>query len=330
MLDNTGRIISWNMSAERMMGYGAKEVLGKNYSIFFSKEEIRQEVFIKALAMAAQKGGFTAEGIRVRKDGSHFWARVFITRVREGKRGATFFVLVTQDITQQKAREKKREEYIGIASHEMKNPITTLALYSELLAKGLQLESDKKNLHMLRDMQTQTARLTRLVEDLLVVSKLESGTLELRKEVFNPSALVTMVIRDFQNSAPTHKIICKKGTLGFQVRADRARIVQVLINLLTNAVKYSPRSNKVLVRVGARKNKCIISVEDFGTGIGKKDQRKIFTRFFRGDDTAVVDVAGTGLGLYISREIMKRHHERLTMKSVVGRGTTFSFTLSSS
>jgi PAS domain S-box-containing protein len=327
MLDNNGRIISWNMSAERMIGYTSEEVVGKNYSMFFSKEEIRRKISGKALAITLKKGRFMAEGIRVRKDGSHFWARSFLTLVEGGESGVTLFVLITQNIARERALEQKRDEYIGIASHELKNPITTLSLYSELLAKRLELDRDKKNLHMLHDIQSQAARLVTLVDDLLIVSKLEGGgTLELHKESFNPNAFVIKIIRDFQKSHPTHKIICKEK-ISYRVRADKDRIAQVVINLLTNAVKYSPRANKVLVRIGRGQNKCVISVQDFGAGIAKKDQRDVFTRFFRTDDAEVGNVAGSGLGLYISKEIIKKHHQRIWVESVVGKGTTFSFTL---
>lgn len=326
MLDDEGRIINWNMSAERLIGYTSEEVMGKNYSIFFSKEEIRRKVFKKTLSIAAKKGGFTAEGIRVRKDGSHFWARSYITLVRAGKRGATFFVLITQDITQQRAVEQRRDEYIGIASHELKNPITTLSLYSELLARRLQLDGDKQNLLMLRDIQGQAARLVTLVDDLMIVGKLEGGRLELHKEVFNPHVLIEKVIRDFHTSNPLHKVTCTGG-VGRDVRADKDRITQVLINLLSNAIKYSPKADKVSIHIGRRLNKCTISIQDFGPGIAKKDLREIYTRFFRTNDTVAGNVAGSGLGLYISKEIIKTHHERLWVKSIEGKGTIFFFTL---
>lgn len=328
MLDRDGRIIGWNAGAERLTGYTSKEVVGKNYSTFISKDEERHNVFKKTLAIAAAKGEFTAEGIRVRKDGTHFWARSFITPMKEQDGSIKFFVLITRDITREHTREQKREDYIGVTSHEMKNPITTLSLYSELLAKRLELDRDKKSLHMLRDIQSQAARLVTLLDDLLIASKAEEGTLEIHPEVFGPNLFVTDIIRDFQKSAPTHKIICTGG-LGGQVRADKSRITQVLINLLTNAVKYSPRAKKVFVRIGRRKNKCVISVQDFGPGIGRNDQRKIFTRFFRAGSAVVGTISGSGLGLYISKQIIKKHHEKLWVESTKGKGSTFSFTLSS-
>ena len=326
MLDRGGRIIGWNKSAERLTGYMAKEVIGKNYSCFTSKEEVQRRVFKKALAIASKRGHFTAEGIRVRKDGSHFWGRTLITPMNNRDGSFKFFVLITMNISREREVAQKREEYIGIASHELKNPVATLSLYSELLAKRLELDRNKENLRMLRDIQGQTARLTALINDLLVVGTMGQGTMELHKEIFDPRTFAKHIVRDFQNTTLTHKITCTTtGT--HDVRADKERISQVFINLLTNAVKYSPGEKRVIVRVAEIRGKCLISIQDFGPGIKKADQSKIFTRFFRSAGAEAGNVSGSGLGLYISKEIIKMHRERLTMKSVVGRGTTFAFTL---
>src|SRR6185503_12694360 len=163
MLDATGRIVGWNASAERLTGFSAKEVIGKNYSIFISKDEARHKVLRKALSIAAKKGSFVTDGIRVRKDGSHFYARSIITAVKETTGNIHFFAVITRDISREKEVELQKEAYIGIASHELRNPIQTLSLYSELLGQRLELDSDRKNIHMLRDMQGQTARLVTLI-----------------------------------------------------------------------------------------------------------------------------------------------------------------------
>ena len=181
---------------------------------------------------------------------------------------------------------------------------------------------------MLRDMQGQTSRLVTLVDDLLTVNKIDGGgTLELHLETFDPNIFLKKLVRDFQSSTRTHKIIFT-GTVSHEVRADKARIAQVVINLLANAVKYSPRANKVLIHIARDRNKCVISVQDFGSGIAKKDQRDIFTRYFRADDAHTGNVAGAGLGLYISKAVIKAHHQRLLVKSIEGHGATLSFTLS--
>jgi PAS domain S-box-containing protein len=328
MLDKNGRIIGWNLSAEKMTGYSSADVLGKNYSMFISDEERKSNVIKKILRVVVRKGQYTAEGIRTRKDGTHFFARSNITALKEADGKIKFFVLITRNISAERETAQRRDEYIGIASHELKNPLTTLSLYSELLHKGLELEGNKRNLGILRDIQGQTTRLVGLVDDLLIVSKIESGTLELNTEVFNPNTFVAQLVKVFQKNVHSHKIICK-ARLVRQVRADKNKISQVLINLLTNAVKYSPRADKVVVHIEQKASKCVISVQDFGAGISKADQRDIFTRFFRAHDAEAGNIAGAGLGLYISKEIIKRHNQRLFVKSTKGKGTTFSFTLSS-
>ena len=327
MLDGAGNIISWNAIAEGMLGYSAQEVIGKSYSSFFTKEDIRRKIFKKSLATAAKKGRVIVEGIRVRKNGSQFWARSFISLVKQGRRGVPFFVLITQDITHEKAIEDRREEYIGIASHELKNPIATLSLYSELLAKRLELDRDKKNLQMLRDIRGQAGRLVTLVGDLLTVGKLEGDSLELHKEAFNPKTFFGSMVRDFQQSTTSHKIMFSAG-LARPVRADKERIAQVFINLLTNAIKYSPQGGKVHVRIQYQKNRCVVSVQDFGLGISKKDQQEIFARFFRTGEAVTRNISGLGLGLYIAKGIMKKHRERLWVESTQRKGSTFFFTLS--
>jgi len=326
MLDEGGNILSWNMSAERLMGYKAKEIIGKNYSIFFSKDEIRRNVVKRALTSTVRTGRYSADGIRIRKDGSHFWARSFITPVRQGKKGPMQYVLITQDITKARAIEQKKEDYISIASHELRSPIQTLSLYSELLGHRLSLDTDKENLQTLRDMQGQTARLVALIDDLLLVSKVEGDGMELSREKFDPFLVLRKILADYKDFSSAHKIILQ-GHKGRLVRADKNRIAQVFINLLTNAVKYSPHADKIVVRVTRKNGKCVVSVQDFGSSISAEDQRQIFTRFYRAKSAGAANVSGVGLGLYISKEIIKRHRERLWVKSVIGKGTTFSFTL---
>ena len=326
MLDHQGRIVGWNLSAERSTGYAASEVLGKSYAMFVSKAEMRDNILKKALSTAARTGQFIAEGIRVRKDGSHFFARSILVPMKEKLGHVRFFVLMVQDISKGRALEQKREEFINIAAHELKNPITTLSLYSELLAKRLELERDKKNLYMLRDIQSQATRLITLVDDLLVVGKIENNKLELHKEIFKPAPFIKKTLVDFQSHTSSHRIIFS-GACERLVRADKGRVAQVLINLIANAVKYSPHARKVEVLLRARNGKCIISVQDHGTGIEKKDQRQIFTRYFRASDAEAGNIAGSGLGLYIAKAIMKKHRERLWLQSVPGKGSTFSFSL---
>jgi PAS domain S-box-containing protein len=329
MVDHAGRIVSLNTITEKLLGYELSEIEGKSYSTFFSKQSQHRKKFAPALAIATKKGNSVTEAIFLRKDGSHFWGRLTITAVRNNRNNRNiglYFVFTLQDISREKALESRQQEYVGIASHELKNPITTLSLYSELLERRLQLHRDKKNLGMLHDIQAQAGRLLGLIDDLLIVSKLGGGTFELHKTVFNPDVLIRKVIKDFKNSATKHRIIYRP-IVRKEVLADQERIAQVLINLLTNAIKYSPLATKIVVHAKCTKGKYIISIQDFGPGITALDQRHIFSRFFRTRDVDAGNISGSGLGLYISREIIQKHRGTLSVKSSVGKGTTFSFTL---
>ena len=325
MLDREGTIIGWSKSAERLTGYVTAEVLGKPYAQFTAAEGIRERAFSSLLLVSIKKGFSVFKGIRTRKDGSHFFAESFITPMNDTAGAFSFVVLMARDISQEYVEEQKREEYIGIASHELKNPVATLSLFSELLAKGLELDRDKKNLRILRDIQGETARLASLIDDLLVVGTIESGKLILHSEAFELDPFVRRVVERFRTTSAHRIQIIKKGS--YRVRADKDRIAQVLINLLTNAVKYSPADTHIAVRIEKREGKCAISVRDFGVGIAKKDQKDIFTRFFRADAGRAGTVAGVGLGLYISKEIIRRHRQNLLVKSALGKGATFTFTL---
>ena len=178
----------------------------------------------------------------------------------------------------------------------------------------------------MQNINKQTDRLTSLINDLLNTSKIQAGKLLLEKKAFNLSELVAKTVVDFQYVTETHQII-KEGEMKEQVFGDQSRIEQVLANLITNAVKYSPKADKVIVRVRTDKKNAIVSVQDFGFGIEKRDQAKVFERFYRTNDKEEMSVAGFGLGLYISAEIIKGHHGKIWVESAKGKGSTFYFTL---
>lgn len=327
MLEHDGTIITWNKSAQLLTGYAEHEALGKKYATLMIGGSADRASFAKALIATSRKGLSMLEGTRERKDKSTYWASTFITRIDGSPSARSGFVLVSQDISEARRVEQKREAYIGIASHELRNPITTLSLYSELLARELEQNHDKKNLRMMRDIQSQTARLVTLIDDLLIVNKLEGGKLSLDKQTFDIVPVMKKILKDFRVLSPGHRIVLSSPER-CMVTADKNKIAQVVVNLLTNAIKYSPNAAIVDVTIRMCKKKCEVAVRDFGNGIDSKDLASIFTRFYRTKDAESSHTSGSGLGLFISREVLKRHRERLWVKSAKGKGTTFFFTLS--
>ena len=179
---------------------------------------------------------------------------------------------------------------------------------------------------MLRKMDGQINKLTVLINDLLDATKIEGGKLQFNEEIFFIDDVVDEVIEEVQRTASTH-IITREKQPGARVKGDRYRIGQVLTNLLTNAIKYSPGADKVIVSTCAGHDKVICSVEDFGIGIPENQQQKVFERFFRVLGDKLQTFPGVGLGLYISAEIIRRQGGRIWLESRPGKGTTFSFNL---
>lgn len=226
-----------------------------------------------------------------------------------------------------KAREAitARDNFITAASHELKTPITSLGLYLQILGKEIKKKTNGQKEYYLQKMQTQVLRLSNLIGDLLDASKINVKKLTLRKETFDLDALVHETVSDVAVITEKHEIVIN-GKIHSKVQADKYRIYQVLVNLLTNAIKYSPQADKVIITLKNEKKKVLVSVRDFGIGIDIKNQRKIFDRFYQVDKEQKT-FPGLGMGLYISHNIIKRHGGELTIKSERGKGSTFTFTL---
>lgn len=218
-----------------------------------------------------------------------------------------------------------RDEFISASSHELKTPVTSLKLYTQAL-KSRYYQKVPGLTPYLNKIESQTNKLIKLVNDLLNVSRLQHGKLDFHMRKFNLLKLIKETVDIVQETKPTHKIIIK-GTLKRQVYGDKFRISQVLINLLTNAIKFSPKMDEVLVNVVDGNQAAIISVQDFGIGIIKLHQKKIFTRFYRVSGTNEITYPGLGMGLYITSEIIKRHNGTLVVDSEKGKGSVFTFTL---
>lgn len=244
------------------------------------------------------------------------------TRVYPSNDGLSVYF---SDVTQRKKLENQKDEFIAVASHELKTPITTIKGYAQILEKHFSEIRDTKASYFLSNINTQIDRLVALINDLLDVTKIQAGKLNFYIKEFDLDNLIRKIIIDFQYIIDKHEII-KKGEIKKKVFADEYRIGQVLINLITNAIKYSKEGNKIIVGVKSNNNKVTVSVKDFGIGIAKRNQAKIFDRFFRlGERTS--SSSGFGLGLYIAKEIVERHHGKIWVKSQKGKGSTFYFTL---
>ena len=219
-----------------------------------------------------------------------------------------------------------QERFIGKVSHELRNALTTMKATTQLLNKRGEQEHDETLLRLCQRMDRHLTQATNLISDLLDRTQILQDTFELRKKPVRLDALVAEAIDDFQTTTQTHRLLfaCQDRVC---VYADEARIGQVLINLLTNAVKYSPLANQVRVSVAKEQAQAIVQVQDFGIGIAADHIEHVFEQFYQVPEALKHAHSGVGMGLYLSCEIVKQHQGQMWIESKPGKGTTFSFCL---
>lgn len=242
------------------------------------------------------------------------------------KNKTELILLAIEDITKQQDAQLKKDEFVNIVSHELKTPLTSMKVFVEIVQKRLADMGDKKDIYLISKVNNQVDRLTNLINDLLSLGRIGEGKLNLLKKKVDLDALIKRIVIDYQYTTEKHTIV-REGEISVKVLCDEHSIEQVLTNLITNAIKYSLRSDKIIVKVTRTKNEAIVSVQDFGEGIAKKDFPRVFERYFRADNKKEDIIEGFGLGLYITSEIIKRHNGRIWGESKPGKGSTFYFAL---
>jgi PAS domain S-box-containing protein len=257
---------------------------------------------------------------RLRKsDGVYRWHLGRALAFTENKKIVKWFGTNT-DVDDQKRLERQKDDFIGIASHELKTPVTSLKGYTQVLQVMAQRSNQPKYVDLLSKMDAQLNKLTDLIGDLLDVTKIETGRLHFNLTEFDFDMLVDDVVESLQLTTEKHTLI-REGKTKKNIYGDRDRIEQVMNNLISNAIKYSPHSKKIMIFSSVRKDLIEFCVQDFGIGIPKDKQEKVLS----GPNTHTFP--GLGLGLYISSEIVKRLDGRIWVNSNAGKGSTFCFSL---
>ena len=303
-----------NAAWEKQFGYALSDVRGKNPRVLHSGRtppEVYQKMWKK---LRLGKIFQSDEIVDRRKNGSHFNLLTTVFPMKSS--GRLHFVQILDDITRRKRVEKLRKLFLRTAAHDIRSPLQILRLMTESLGQPVQSE---ENIH---DMQTEISRVDRLTQTLLDASLFETGKMRLNLGSVDLSALVTQAI---------HAAAAKGRSIQFNdhgkmvVHVDPDRISQVIRNLIENAIKYSPKQRDIVVSMTKKNNRVITSIRDRGNGIPASQQKKIFNAFYRIKSASAV--AGSGLGLYIVKQIVQAHHGKISVDSKVGKGSTFSFTL---
>lgn len=267
---------------------------------------------------------FTFEVRLLSKEGKYKWFGVKGEPVFDEGNKIVKWVGAYTDIHEQKIKEEKKDEFISIASHEMKTPLTIAKSNLQMLERTLDKSNAQAALHTKKAIQS-VNRLNELIAELLDVSKIRLGKLNYTITDFDFNEMVDSTVENMQPTSPNHTII-KSGKIDGNVTGDKERLQQVIINLLTNAIKYSPGSDKVFIHLEQQNETLIVSVKDTGIGIAKQSLDKIFEKYHRVEEHSI-HYQGLGIGLFISHEIIQRHNGKLWAESEPGKGSTIYFTL---
>jgi PAS domain S-box-containing protein len=332
-LDNAGRVHTWNSGAERVFGYAEGEIVGQHVSILFTPEDRQAGVPEKELETAATTGHAGDDRWHLRKDGSRFFVSGVVTPIHDHTGALKGFTKVARDITERKHAEeslheadRRKDEFLAILSHELRNPIAAIRSAVEL-ARTPGAGDQVAWCHEVIDRQA--GQIARLTDDLLDVSRIAQGKIELRPE---PADLAELIARAAEVARP---LIERKGhRLDLDVPddlpgvvVDPARFEQVLVNLITNAAKYTENGGRIAVAVEPRPGEVIIRVSDTGVGISPEMLPRIFDTFIQVDDSRSRSEGGLGIGLTLVRRLVELHGGRVWAESEPGRGSVFSLSL---
>jgi PAS domain S-box-containing protein len=357
MLGPNGHFVSWNIGAERILGYQEAEIIGQPFEHIFTPEAIERGQPEQVLRTAVAEGFSKENRWHIRKDGTHFWAQCVMTPLRDENGNLRGFSKIMQDITERKLAEEERnqlllreqaaraqaeaanrskDDFLAIVSHELRTPMTAILGWAGMLQTGM-LDEDRVS-DAIETIERNANSQMQLIEDLLDISRIVQGNLSLNFSSINLVEVIADAIEVVQPSADNKNIQleCVLDTPVELIRGDSDRLQQVVWNLLCNAIKFTPNGGRVEVRLSvvsdseqqATDNYAQIQVSDTGKGISPDFLPYVFERFRQADSTSTRSNKGLGLGLAIARHLVELHGGTIQAESAgIGQGATFTVML---
>jgi PAS domain S-box-containing protein len=345
--DLDGIVTSWNKGAERMFGYTAEEMIGRSgEALIPNGDETSPQTRI---ASVVEMGEGRFEATRKRKDGTLIDIEVTMSAVRNEAGEVVGVAAIAQDITDRRRVEQEREqftlelevrneqlleldrlkdEFVALVSHELRTPLTSIRGYLELVLDGEAGDVTDEQRQFLGIVERNANRLLDLVGDLLFLAQIEAGKLSLEVGAVDLAAVAAESVETARPLAEDKEITLTLATSPLPLLAgDGARLAQLLDNLVSNAIKFTPEGGRVDVRASSARGNAILEVRDTGMGIAAEEQEHVFERFFRTSRATEQAIQGTGLGLAISKAIVHAHGGRITLASAEGEGSTFHVTI---
>lgn len=319
------KILQINLALVNLLGYDKKEeLIGKAILDYAPDDCHKHWKLLQGKLWEKSLPSFSLETCLIRKDGTIVWCQV--TSILFQDNGETFGYTIIEDVSERHNLRSQKEEFISIVSHELKTPITTLKASLQLMSRKMKADPIVNDdiFRLCDNAERNVLKLTHLVDDLLNSSKIDHGQMSLNKSTFTLADVIEGCCTHIRLEGKYN--IIYTGDHSLKVTADHYKIDQVLVNLVNNAVKYAPDSLDILIHVEKIPGFIKVTVTDHGDGILPENIPKLFERYYRvGSENHYA--SGLGLGLYISAEIIKKHHGNIGVDSVVGKGSSFWFTL---
>jgi PAS domain S-box-containing protein len=334
MLDPEGHVASWNSGAARIIGYTPAEIIGRPFTCFYPAEAAEHGAPQQDLKEAMKQGSVETNGLRVRKDGSRFWANVVICTVFDLEGQLRGFSQVTRDLTERKQYEELAEsqqrthEFLAMLSHELRNPLAPLKTSVDLLRMR---DIADPVVERARDViGRQVQHLTRIVDELVDVSRITSGRITLTNETLDVESLIARTVETVRPllDSKRHTLVLNPPPQPVSIQGDLARLTQALVNLLNNAAKYTPEEGRIEVEVESFEEQVAIHIRDNGIGITAELLPRVFDLFAQGQRPLDRSDGGLGVGLALVHRILSLHGGAVKARSEgPGRGSEFVVTL---
>lgn len=331
--DEFGKITRVNPAAEAILGYSEDDLKGEWFprKIISLDEDGRPvRLMDRPVTRAFLTGMSVSEKMHYkRKDGSSVAVSVSVSPImfEDKPIGA---IEVFRDITQEEEIDRMKSEFISLASHQLRTPLSAIKTYSHMLSDGFMGDVTPAQRSSLRTIISAADRMNELISTLLNITRIESGTISVMPKDLKVDKIVDEVLKEVALSAADRYITLTQtvnGAGSLQAKTDTLILKEVITNLVSNAIKYTPDGGKVTVEIKPMAGKIQISVEDTGWGIPESAQEQVFTKFFRAPNIVKRETTGTGLGLYLVKGLLDRLGGHIWFKSKEGEGTTFFFTI---
>jgi PAS domain S-box-containing protein len=326
-IDSNQCITLFNSGAEKIFGYENQEVLGKPLDLLlpnrYTQAHRKHVAEFHDSPSQARRMAERREIYGKRKDGSEFPAEASISKLKLGEE--IVYTVYLQDISDRKEIERIKDEFISVVSHELRTPLTSMHGSLGMLASGLIKSDSEQGKRLLQIATNSSERLVRLINDILDIERIESGSVKMEKQVCDVADLINQAVNVMQPLAEKARVTLSVTSLSMKIWADSDRIVQALTNLLSNAVKFSKPDSTVWLDAKEQDEEVLFTVRDTGRGIPSDKLESIFERFQQVDASDSRRQDGTGLGLAICKSIVQQHDGNIWVESILGEGSTFYF-----